>query len=45
MELKDKPNMTVAKSRQLRRSPQENIFALKQHFTLGGRIQTAKQMK
>ena len=45
MELKDKPDVTVAKSSQLRSAPLENILLFKEHLAARRRIQTAKQMK
>jgi hypothetical protein len=45
MELKDKPDVTVSKSRQFRSVPFENILIFKEHIASGRPVQTAKQVK
>src|SRR5215475_11131882 len=45
MELKDKTYVTVSELGQLGSCPFENIFAVKQHFTARGRIQSSQKME
>src|SRR5215510_14217293 len=45
MELKDKSDVTVPESGQLRSGPFEDIFAVKEHFPAGWRIQSPQKME